>query len=149
MSDDRDTSARRWSLEARQVGGELARMLQLRRELATLEFQHDRRLIRRFLLAGGVAAWLILSGCPLWLTAVALALSQVTTLSAVAWLSLGGVVLVLPGALLLVLATRQLRREFRGLHDTLAELREDLEWVREWVERDRAPSAEDQVDRDS
>jgi uncharacterized membrane protein YqjE len=125
-----------WGATARRTAGELARMIQLRRDLADLEIRHDRALVKRFLLVGGTAALLVLCGLPLLLTAAALGLAQVTDLGAVGWLSFFGAVLVLPGAVALVLSVRGLRSEFCGLSNTLAELREDLVWIREWASQE-------------
>ncbi len=125
-----------WGATARQTAGELARMMQLRRDLADLEIRHDRALVKRFLIVGGTAAVLVLCGLPLLLTSAALRLAQVTDLKAAVWLSFFGAVLVLPGIVALVLSVRRLRAEFCGLRSTLAELREDLVWIREWASQE-------------
>jgi len=80
-----------------ETAGEVARMLQLRRELAELEIRHDRSLVKRFLWVGVPAAVLVLCGLPLLLTAAALRLGQTTELEAALWLLFLGAVLVLPG----------------------------------------------------
>ena len=129
-----------WGATARQIAGELAQAIQLRRDLADLEIRHDRALLKRFLLVGGIAAAMVLSGVPLLLTAAALGLSQVTDLGVADWLVFFGVVLVVPGTVALVLGIRKLRCEFCGLQSTLAELREDSAWVREWANQGRADS---------
>ena len=126
---------------ARQIAGELARAIQLRRDLADLEISHDRALLKRFLLVGGLSVAIVLSGVPLLLTAIALGLSQVTEVGLAGWLIFFGAVLVVPGTVALVLAIRKLRSEFCGLQNTRAELREDLVWVREWADQGLAESA--------
>jgi uncharacterized membrane protein YqjE len=126
---------------ARQVAGELAQAIQLRKALADLEIRHDRALLKRFLLVGGIAAAMVLSGVPLLLTAAARGLSQVTDLGFSGWLVCFGVVLVVPGTVALLLGIRKLRCEFCGLRSTWAELREDAAWVREWANQGPADSA--------
>ena len=79
---------------------------------------------------------LVLCGLPLLLTAAALGLAQVTDLGAAVWLCFFGAVLVLPGIVAIVLSVRRLRAEFCGLRNTLAELREDLVWIREWASQE-------------
>jgi hypothetical protein len=123
-----------WSLTARRMAGEFVQAIQLRRDLADLEMGHDRALLKRFALVGGISAALVLCGVPLLLTAAAVGLSQVTELGVASWLVFFGAVLVVPGAVALSLGIRKLRSEFCGLQNTLAELREDLVWVREWTE---------------
>ncbi|MHB8970789.1 MAG: phage holin family protein [Pirellulaceae bacterium] len=136
MNDSNRRTAAGWGATARQIAGELVQAIQLRRDLADLEIRHDRALLKRFLLFGGLAAALVLSGVPLLLTAAALGLSQVTELSLANWLVLMGVVLVVPGTVALVFGIRKVCCEFCGLQSTLAELREDAAWVREWANRD-------------
>ena len=60
-----------WKEQTRQLGAELSHMMSLRRELAALEIDHDRQLIRRCLVAGSVGAVLALSGTPLLLQVAA------------------------------------------------------------------------------
>jgi uncharacterized membrane protein YqjE len=119
--------------ETRQLRAELGRMLQLRRELATLEVHHDRRLIRRCLIVGSLGAAMTLVGLPLLLQIATQQLADLTTLSAAAWTLIMGAVLLVPGLLLVARAIGKFRSDFRGLRDTLAELNEDLIWLREWM----------------
>lgn len=125
-----------WSASVREAAGELAHMLQLRRDLADLEIRHDRALLRRFALVGGTAALLVVCGLPLWLTAAAWTLAESTGWSFCFWLCLLGAVLVLPGLTAIGLSVRRLRAEFCGLRNTLAELREDAAWMREWAQQE-------------
>ncbi|MHB8861793.1 MAG: phage holin family protein [Pirellulaceae bacterium] len=118
---------------ARQMAGELAQAIQLRRELVDLELRHDRVVLTRFLLVGGIAAAMVLCGVPLLLTAAAQELAQGTQLDLSAWLTLLGTGLVVPGTVALMLGIRRLRGEFCGLQNTLAELREDVIWMQEWA----------------
>lgn len=115
---------------------ELARLLQLRRQLAVLEWEHDRRLMQRVAVVGGLGAVFALVGLPLLVTAAAHALARaVDGIDVGTWCLVLGGGLTLPGLTLLVLAVRKLRADFCGLHGTLAELNEDGIWLREWIER--------------
>ena len=136
MSEPRVKSSGPWGAATRHTAGELARMIQLRRDLAELEVRHDRALVKRFLIVGGTAAVLVVCGLPLFLTAAALGLAQSTDIGTAVWLSFFGAVLVLPGTVAIVLSVRRLRAEFCGLRNTLAELREDLVWLREWANQE-------------
>ena len=136
MTEPNASTSSPWGPTARQTAGELAHMIQLRRELAELEFRHDRALVKRFLMVGGTAAVLVVCGLSLLLTAAAWRLGQVTEFSPGAWLFFFGAVLVLPGTVAIVLSIRRLRAEFCGLRNTLAELHEDLVWIREWANQE-------------
>ena len=127
---------RPWGPALQQLAGELNQSLQTRRELAELEIGHDRSLLRRFAMVGGAATGVLLIGVSLLLTAAAWELSQVTDLSFATWLTLLGIVLCVPGSLALARGIHTLRTEFCGLRGTLAELREDLAWLREWTHRE-------------
>jgi uncharacterized membrane protein YqjE len=120
------------------LAGELLRMVQLRRELAALEIGHDRALLRRFLLVGGPAAVLTLVGAPLLLLAAARAVAHTLGWDETLSILAAGALFTLPGAVMLILAIRKLRAQFCALRGTLAELNEDLVWLREWTERDDA-----------
>ena len=97
MNDSGLNTSTGWGATARQIAGELAEAIQLRRELAELEIRHDRALLKRFSLVGGVSAAMVLCGVPLLLTAAAWELAQVTELGFAGWLVCFGAVLVVPG----------------------------------------------------
>lgn len=141
MNDSGLNTSTGWGANARQIAGELAEAIQLRRELAELEVRHDRALLKRFSLVGGLAAAMVLCGVPLLLTAAAWELAQVTELGFAGWLVGFGAAFVVPGTVGLAVGIRRLRGEFCGLQNTLAELREDSLWVREWAHQDLANSA--------
>jgi uncharacterized membrane protein YqjE len=136
MSEARLHTSGPWSSAVQQTASELARAIQLRRELAELELRHDRVVLRRFLSVGGIALALVACGLSLLLTAAADELARATDIRPAAWLSFFGAVLVLPGTVAIVLSVRRLRAEFCGLRNTLAELREDLVWLREWANQE-------------
>ena len=121
---------------ARQTAGELAQMIQLRRELAELEIAArsrigqavpDRRWHSRR--AGRVRP------APA-VDCRSLGLAQVTEIGTARLAVFFGAVLVLPGTVAIVLSVRRLRAEFCGLRNTLAELHEDLVWIREWANQE-------------
>jgi uncharacterized membrane protein YqjE len=121
------------------LAGELLRMAQLRRQLAALEIGHDRALLRRFLLVGGPGAVLTFIGAPLLLMVAARGIARALGWDDTASILAAGSLFALPGVIMLVLALRRLRAQFCGLRGTLAELNEDLVWLREWTERDDSP----------
>ncbi len=143
MTESESIGGAGWRHDLAEFKGELGRMLQLRRDLATLEFNHDRQLLRRCAIIGGCGAALLLTTLPLLLQLVADKLAENSSLSVVGW------TLILAGALgslglcLVIVARRKLRSELRALRDTRAELDEDLIWLQEWVPHDwpahRAP----------
>jgi uncharacterized membrane protein YqjE len=124
-----------WSSEARQLAANAVEMLELRRELAELEVRHDAQAGKRLGLVGGVAAVLIVTALPLLLTALAHGLAGWTRINdpSVWMLILGGFSLFL-GAGLGWAAYRRFRSDFSGLRGTLAELQEDVVWLREWTQ---------------
>jgi uncharacterized membrane protein YqjE len=128
-----DLSGRVWQATTGEFRRELGRMLQLRRELATLEVKHDHQLIRHCLLLGSLGAVLALAGLPLLLQIAAQGLANLTPLSATAWTLILGSTLAVPGLLLVAGAIKKFRADFRGLRDTRAELAEDLIWLHEWL----------------
>ena len=122
---------------------EFGRMLRLRRDLAELEIRHDYRLVRRFAVTAGVGVALTLVAVPLLLFVVAHGLEGMTRLSRVDWLLIFGLALVVPGLTISVVAVRKFRTGFCGLRSTLAELNEDLVWLREWTGRSESESDDD------
>lgn len=136
MSSNRGSGGDTRNPNLRQLAHEATQSLSLRRELAELELGHDRVLLRRFACFGGVAVALIVIGVSLLLVTAAWELSTVTQQSFTAWLVLLGAACLVPGSWVLWRSVRTLRREFCGLRGTLAELREDLAWVREWTNRE-------------
>ncbi len=144
-ADDSDSS---WKQRVQPLATELSRMLELRRKLATLEFTHDYQLLRRNVIGGGIGVVMAMTGLPLLLQAAARQMGSVTSLSVTAWTLLFGTVLLALGTLLLGLAFRKTRSGFCGLQGTLAELNEDLIWLREWAQADENVAATDATGED-
>jgi uncharacterized membrane protein YqjE len=139
MSSHAESPSSLWSVEARQLASDALEMLELRRELAELEIRHGTRVGKRLAIAGGAGAVLIITSLPLLLTSLAHGLSTWTRLSPANWiLILGGFSLLL-GAGIGWAAYQRFRSDFTGLKSTLAELNEDMVWLREWTETQQAP----------
>ena len=138
MSNHPEGSSSLWSVEARQLASDALEMLEMRRELAELEIRHDTRVGKRLAITGGAGAILVITSLPLLLTSLAHGLSMWTRLSAANWvLILGGFSLLL-GAGIGWAAFQRFRSDFTGLKSTLAELNEDMVWLREWTQTQEA-----------
>lgn len=135
MSDARDSKSSVWGRRIREISGELGRMIRLRRELAELELRHDYRKIRRLSVVGGIGMGFVVIGLSLLFSAAAQKLASVTEVGALAWLTGFGCALVLPGTCMIVLGVRKFRADIRLFQNTLAELREDATWLREWIQQ--------------
>lgn len=118
------------------LGSELQQMAALRWQLARLEVEADLRHVRG--LAIGLAAAGTAGVAAVALLCVALAELMETWLggSRAGWLAILAAVLVLGAALAGWLAWRTFRRRFIGLQESLEELREDAEWIGEWMKKD-------------
>jgi uncharacterized membrane protein YqjE len=142
MSNPTPTSTSLWSAEARQLADNAVEMLELRRELAQLELQHDARVGKRLAIVGGVGAVLIVTAWPLLLSSLAHGLSKWTQLHSPAiWMLIVGGLSLFLGVGISWAAYQRFRADFTGLKCTLAELNEDLVWLREWT-RSQPPPGE-------
>ncbi|MFO7903545.1 MAG: phage holin family protein [Planctomycetota bacterium] len=135
MSDARDAESPVWIQRLRAMAGELGRMVHLRRELAELELHHDYRNIRRLAVVGGLGLGFVLIGLSLLSSAAAHKLAAVTDVSAQGWMTGLGLVLILPGICILALGIKKFRADLRLFRGTVAELREDVAWLREWMQQ--------------
>lgn len=121
-----------------ELGGlsrEAARWLMAHWELARLELEADLGEARRLAVALVAAGILGLAALPLLATALAWRLKGCVGLGFGAWLALFGVGLLLAAFVGGRLAWRRFRRRYSGLEETLEELREDLVWLGEWIEK--------------
>lgn len=132
-----------WRERARHLTREAMQMVELRRQLAELEVRHGIQCLRRVSILVGVGAVLALVGLPVFVICLAYGLEQWTRLTFIPAALLLGSLLVIPGVLLIGFALRGFRRGFHGLQHSLAELREDLIWLKEWAgqQDDEAESA--------
>jgi len=110
---------------------DLGEMLQLRWELARLEIQADLANIKRLVFMWGAAAVTALTALPLLATCVADALDGRLGIARRGWLLIFGLTLLCTAAICVYFGRLWIRRRFVGLKQSLEELREDLEWVKE------------------
>jgi hypothetical protein len=110
---------------------DVGEMLQLRWELARLEIQADIGHLKRLAVVWGVAAVTALTSLPLFATCIADALDGRLGIARKGWLLIFGLGLLCTAVICVYLGRIWFRRRFVGLKQTLEELREDLEWVKE------------------
>jgi len=115
------------------LSSELGEIVRCHWELARLEAASDLREVRRLAVVVSAAGVAALTGLPLVAAALAWWLRDSGGLGFGAWLALFGSALLLAGAATGYLAWQRFRRRYCGLEETLEELREDAEWLREWT----------------
>ncbi|MHB8901083.1 MAG: phage holin family protein [Thermoguttaceae bacterium] len=116
--------------ELSRMADEVSQLAALRWRLAELELRESARTVRRFSIGAAVAAGLVFTS----LSLVAVALSA-WLLPSLCWAWIPGMALAGGGLAVGWRAWRQFRREFRGLEESIDELREDLAWLKEWSGR--------------
>ncbi len=122
---------------------QLAEMLSARRELAELEVRTDVASAKRLAVGGAIGAVLALCGLPLLLVAAAETLAVQFGHDHLGWLLGLGIAAIVIGLLIVWRAWRRFRTSFIGLEQSLAELKEDLAWLREWAGKMEAHSPGD------
>jgi len=115
------------------MAGEMSQLATLRWRLAEIELRESAQTARRFAVWAVVATVLLFTSLPVFVVALAIWLGKVTSLSGLSWAWILGLLLAIAGSTVLWLSWRRFRREFRGLEQSIEELREDLVWVREWT----------------
>ncbi len=113
------------------------RMVTSRWELVQLELVAAANSIRRLLLILIPAALVTVLSLPLFVVALATALDGRLGLPSWGWLLIFGLTFVVSAFTAVMLAYRRFRRDFRGLEETIEELREDMAWLREWTGKPR------------
>jgi hypothetical protein len=117
--------------EVRGLATDLREMLELRWELARLEIMADLSRLKRLAFILGAAGVMALTALPLFATCLADALDGYCGIAERGWLLIFGLTL-LGGAIISAFSgLLWFRRRFVGLQETLEELREDLEWMKE------------------
>jgi uncharacterized membrane protein YqjE len=111
---------------------DVGEMLTARAALAKTELTESARQTARCGITLTVALVLLLSAVPVAVTTLALAGATYFEQSPLVWLAASAVLLAVVSALIAWWTIRSFRRDFTGLRDTLAELREDLVWLQEW-----------------
>ncbi len=127
--------------DARHALSDLSEMLTLRRQLAEAEIRHDLAVTKRLAIVGGMGAMTAIIGLPILLVALSLQLEAHFQLEHHWWTVGLGALLLIAGLLTLLAAYRRFRRDFVGLEESITELKEDLVWLREWVESQSADDA--------
>jgi len=116
----------------------LTEMLQARRELAELELKADVASSKRLAVVAGVGAVIALTSLPLFAGTLAQVLHACWPFEIASvnmWLPTLAALLLLAGAVLAWSGYRRFRHEFIGFRQSLEEVREDIEWLREWTGR--------------
>ena len=132
--------------DVRGLASDVARMVVIRRQLAESEIRSDIASARRLAIAGGIGAVAVLTGLPVLVVLLAEVLAQHLLLDRIWWLLILGTVPLVGGLLIAWRAWRRFRSDFIGLQETLAEMHEDLEWLREWLGQQRPIGPEETPD---
>ena len=126
-----------WTEEWGRLFSDFVDLLVLRRQLAELEVRNDLRQIKRLGIFGGLGLTQCLVGMAVLAVLAGSLIDQWIATTTIPgprpWGSLGlGVVLSLSGLETLRRSWNRFQREFSGLKESIAELREDAVWLREW-----------------
>lgn len=124
-----------WTGEWGRLFSDFVELLTLRRQLAELEVRNDLRQIKRLGVFGGVGLTLCLVGMAVLAVLIGSLIDQWIATSTVPrpWGSLVlGVGFIACGLETLRRSWHRFQRDFSGLKESIAELREDAEWLREW-----------------
>ncbi len=129
------------SNDLRRMLAELAEMFTLRRKLAEHELRGDLATSKRLGILGALGVAALVIGVAVLVAALAISFDLRLNLSAeelpsfpIPWTSLAtAAVLIVIGALMIWSAWRGFRRDISGMRESIAELREDLVWLRDWL----------------
>ena len=117
------------------LAADLKELAALRWQLAQLELQRAIAQTRRLAILATAAAILGTVALSLGAVAAALALGPALNLAPACILGVLGLVLLVVAALVAWIGWRWFRRRFRGLEQSIEELREDLVWLEDWTAR--------------
>ena len=106
-------------------------MIRLRFELARLEIQADLAHVKRLAIIWGAAAVMALTSLPVLAVFAAEILDSRLGIARRGWLLIFGLTLLCTAGFCAYFGRIWFHRRFVGLQQTLEELREDLEWIRE------------------
>jgi len=115
------------------LSAELAEMLRCHVELARLEIASDLGNVRRLAVALSIAGVMALTALPLLAVALAWWVKDALGLGFPGWLAVFAAALLATAAAVGYLARRRFRARLCALEETLEELREDVQWLREWM----------------
>jgi protein-S-isoprenylcysteine O-methyltransferase Ste14 len=128
--------------QVRGLVADVHKFLLLRWQLARLEIESAVAVAKRLAVVAGIAAVMGLTGLPLLAASAAELLDGRLGLSRTGWLVMLGSGLLVIAAMVGWIAWRRFRQEWRGLEETLEELREDLFWFREWQQSEPGETTE-------
>jgi protein-S-isoprenylcysteine O-methyltransferase Ste14 len=112
------------------MAGEVTHLAALRWRLAEIELRESVQTAKRFSICAIVAGVLLLTSLPVFVVSLSAWL-----LPDLSWAWIAGLLLAIAGLAIAWFAWRRFRREFRGLEQSIEELREDLVWIKEWSGR--------------
>jgi hypothetical protein len=112
---------------------DLREMALLRWQLARSELESDARALKRLVLAWLTAALLILSALPLFAVCLADLLEGLFGVARWGWLLIIAMSMLTGSAAASYLAWLRFRKRATLMEQSLAELREDLVWLQEWL----------------
>ncbi|MEE3370270.1 MAG: phage holin family protein [Planctomycetota bacterium] len=126
-----------WAGELRRLFSDFVDLLALRRQLAELEVHNDLRQIKRLGIFGGLGLTQCLVGMAVLAVLVGSLIDQWIATSVVPISRPWGSLLLGAGFIVCGLETlrrswNRFQRDFSGLKESIAELREDAAWLREW-----------------
>jgi uncharacterized membrane protein YqjE len=113
------------------LAADLQEMLQLRWELARLEIQADLNHLKRLAFIWGMAGVMAMTSLPLLATCLAETLDGWQGIARRGWLLIFGLTLLGTAFICVYCGWLWFRRRFFGLQETIDELREDLQWIKE------------------
>jgi len=117
------------------LAADVRKMASLRWELARLELQSAIGSIKRLAIAAIAAGLMVLCAMPILAVGLAEGLGGRLGISRLGWLLIFGFTLLIGGIAGGTIAWRYFRRRFTGFEQSLEELREDLVWLEEYVEK--------------
>jgi len=130
---------------------DVTELLTAQAELARIELAEAADLSKRSAVWLLVAVLLLVSALPVTVVTAALAGAAYFEQSPLVWLAAGAAVLVVFALTIAWLTVRRFLRDFSRFAESLAELREDWTWLREWLGQsdDEAAVAADANSADS
>lgn len=113
---------------------DLRQMASARWELAQLELRRSVRQIQNLAIALAAAVAMVLTALPLLVGWLARAMDGWLGIHQFGWCNILAVGLFVGGAIFGIVAWRAFRHGFVGFAETIEECREDLVWLREWLD---------------
>ena len=115
------------------ISAEAKAMLAARAELLGLELSAARSSVVRLVVAVLLGCLILLVALPMATVAFSQQLARWFSLDPLAVLWVFTLMMFVGGTGLIYGSWRRFRREFHGVEDSIAELREDLMWMQEWL----------------